>query len=217
MHELSLHQLEDLFHTVFDYYPDYPLLLEAYQFAKKAHAGLSQTRHQDTNIPYIVHPLRMVIRMYSQYYLKDINMLIAALLHDVVEDTDVSQKTIEAEFGKKVGQYVKALTRKKDPREEEFPEIKYHNKIKAIAAYMNKPYKLRVLKLQDIMDNMGDWPYISAKSSIVKKLPRWLSEFQKVYLPLAESVGPKYVKPMKRIYELMLQKGYKPEEVSFQA
>lgn len=78
---------------------------EAYQLAEQAHAG--QTRMSGE--PYITHPL--AVAMLLTQYKADENSLIAALLHDVVEDTKYGKKEIEKRFGKMVSKMVEALTK----------------------------------------------------------------------------------------------------------
>jgi len=82
---------------------------EAYLFAKKAHG--KQPR-EGTKKLYIIHPL--AVYNILSILTKDENVLIAALLHDVVEDTHITSKKIEQKFGKKVADIVHEVTKNED-------------------------------------------------------------------------------------------------------
>lgn len=83
---------------------------EAYQFAKTAHQG---QKRKGLDKEYITHPvavfnlIRQIVPLQKEY-------LIAALLHDVVEDTQVTVEEIELKFGIKVRTIVEILTKPKD-------------------------------------------------------------------------------------------------------
>ena len=81
------------------------LVQKAKEFATSAHEG--QVRKY-TNVPYIIHPVEVmeIVRTVKH----DDTMLAAALLHDVVEDTDCTLDDICAEFGENVASLVASLT-----------------------------------------------------------------------------------------------------------
>lgn len=76
-------------------------LREGVEFAKKAHEG---DYRKATNEPYIVHPYEVCL--VASTLTDDIDVLIAALLHDVVEDTDYTAEDIRAKFGDRVTGFV---------------------------------------------------------------------------------------------------------------
>lgn len=86
------------------------LVMRAKQFATKAHFDAANVRKY-TGEPYIVHPEEVVaiLENMSEHRPTE-EMLAAAWLHDVVEDTPVTIEEIDAVFGKKVAQYVEELT-----------------------------------------------------------------------------------------------------------
>ena len=71
------------------------IVVSAQQFATQAHG--SQTRKYN-NKPYITHPIAVMKRL--KQFTNDSNVLAAALLHDVVEDTSITIDEIRAEFGR---------------------------------------------------------------------------------------------------------------------
>ena len=84
-------------------------------FASKAHDGMFR---KGSNIPYIVHP--MEAGAIAASVTDDEEVIAAAILHDVLEDTSVCEEEIENEFGKKVLRLVKSDS--EDKREELPPE-----------------------------------------------------------------------------------------------
>lgn len=84
-----------------------PQVKHALAFATAAHARVGQVRKY-TGDPYIVHPIAVMQLVATVPHTPD--MLMAALLHDTVEDTDVTQADIEREFGPAVGVLVYWLT-----------------------------------------------------------------------------------------------------------
>ena len=83
------------------------LTLRALAFATAAHASIDHRRKYDGE-PYIVHPVRVAETVAKAGGTPE--MIAAALLHDVVEDTPVTQALVDADFGLKVGRLVEELT-----------------------------------------------------------------------------------------------------------
>lgn len=127
-------------------------LRSAYAFAEKAHAG--QTRMSGG--PYITHPL--AVAMLLAHYQADEDSLIAALLHDVVEDTAFPLMDIEQGFGKSVAKMVDALTKLPHVNSEDQSEFHlFNNKIESIRKIfevMQEDVRVIVIKLCDRLHNM---------------------------------------------------------------
>ena len=84
------------------------LVSEAIAFAVKAHDGM---RRKKSEAPYILHPMEAAVIVGTMT--NDQNLIAAAALHDVVEDTDITIEEIEAKFGKRVRELVAAETENK--------------------------------------------------------------------------------------------------------
>ena len=82
------------------------IIEKAFRFAKEAHKGIRRRSGE----PYIMHPIA-VATIVSQEIGLGSTSICAALLHDVVEDTDYTIEDIEAQFGKKIAQIVEGLTK----------------------------------------------------------------------------------------------------------
>ena len=85
-----------------------PKLLQAASFAAKKHTG--QTRKGDDAAPYINHPLEVANLLANVGKVDDFNILIAALLHDTIEDTQTTKEEITEFFGAEVCGYVLEVT-----------------------------------------------------------------------------------------------------------
>lgn len=123
--------------------PDHPLTHRAYAVATQAHAG--QRRHE--GVPYIVHPLRVALRLAGRGWQAD-DLLAAALLHDVIEDSALTQDDLAGDFGAEVATWVALLT--KPPRNGRPPdwEARYY------AAIAAAPRPVRLIKCADRLDNL---------------------------------------------------------------
>jgi (p)ppGpp synthase/HD superfamily hydrolase len=83
-----------------------PLVRAAYERARQAHAG--QVRNASGGMPYIEHPVAVATRLAQRGY--DDEVLAAALLHDVVEDTETTVEELRRELGDRVADLVAALS-----------------------------------------------------------------------------------------------------------
>ena len=86
------------------------LFEDALRFAQEAHAGMSR---KGEGLPFILHPMEAAVICASMS--SDQELLAAALLHDTVEDTDVTLEQIEARFGPRVALLVASETEEKHP------------------------------------------------------------------------------------------------------
>ena len=84
------------------------LVSEAIAFAVKAHDGM---RRKKSEAPYILHPMEAAVIVGTMT--DDQNLIAAAALHDVVEDTDITIEEIEERFGRRVRELVEAETEDK--------------------------------------------------------------------------------------------------------
>ena len=125
------------------------LLDRAIVFATKAHSG---TLRKKDGIPYILHP--MEVASIAGGITTDVEVLKAALLHDTVEDTNVTLDTIKSQFGDRVAALVASET--EDKRRDRSPaETWMQRKVESLAALRNAVDPgVRVLWLSDKLANM---------------------------------------------------------------
>jgi len=210
LHKLSLKELEEIFKKLFQDYPSVDLLHEAYVFAKSKHG--KQLRKVSHHL-YIIHPLRMCIRLFVEFKIRDDNLLIATLFHDLVEDTEVSVSDLKELYGRNVASIVETLTRYRDENED--LKTKYLSKISEVSRFLKSDHNTRLIKVLDMLDNMHSWQSIKTNDELYKKLPRWLAQIEKINIPLAKTVNNGLVDEMLEIKNTILKRGIKPTYKDF--
>jgi len=123
--------------------------LTAYAYATAAHAAVGQ-RRKYTDEPYIVHPARVAVTVSKCGGTDD--MISAAYLHDVVEDTGVSIEDIQDMFGPDVALIVDGLTDVSVPEDGNRAVRKAMDREHSAEA----TYEAQFVKCADIIDNAGD-------------------------------------------------------------
>ncbi len=154
------------------------LINKAYEFSKRYHEG--QVRKSGE--PYIIHPLE-VAYIVSTLELDD-DAICAALLHDVVEDTEVTREMIVAEFGEEIANLVDGVTKLgKIAHYLDKEEEQVENYRKFFMA-MAKDIRVLMIKLADRLHNMRTLKHLSddRKYAIAK-------ETMQLYAPLANRLG----------------------------
>lgn len=117
-------------------------LLDAFTFAEQAHRGVTR----DSGIPYITHPLAVATILAEELRLSDVNLLCAALLHDVVEDTEFTNDDIRKRFGDDVARLVAAVTKPAGSKDQ--PDDYKH-----ILEFVKGDIRVLVLKISDRLHN----------------------------------------------------------------
>lgn len=151
-----------------------PLVEKALVFATAAHAAVGQTRKY-TGEPYISHPIRVMQLVAIHVDDATPEMLAAALLHDVVEDTKVNFATILMHFGDDVAKLVAELTKVSKPEDGNRETRKALDK-----AFLAKASnEAKTIKLADIIHNLSDiesaeegfaWKFLKEKESVLDVL-----------------------------------------------
>lgn len=203
--------MEQLLKIAAEYLTDKDLeqLEKAYRFAEKAHQG--QTRKSGE--PYITHPVA-VTEILADWKM-DLATLIAALLHDVAEDTGVTLEQIEAEFGETVRHLVDGVTKlNKRMKFKSNEEHQAENHRKMFVA-MAQDIRVILIKLADRVHNMRTLKYMPEHKQREKA-----KETLEIFAPLAhrlgiskikwelEDIALRYLNPQQyyRIVHLMKQK-----------
>ncbi len=152
-------------------------LRRAYQFGAEAHAG--QTRQSGE--PYIQHPLAVALILASMHM--DHETLIAAMLHDVIEDTPVAKGRISAEFGSEVAHIVDGLSKLTQIEFESHAEAQAQNFQKMLMA-MADDIRVILVKLADRLHNMRTLGALRPE-----KRRRIARETLDIYAPIAQRLG----------------------------
>ena len=123
------------------------ILDKAIIFAVKAHNGIAR---KGGNLPYIIHPMEAV--SIAATMTDDQELLAAAALHDVVEDTEVTLEEIRREFGDRVANLVDNESEKKTPGRES--ETWHERKEKAMARIEQSSRESKIVAMGDKLSNM---------------------------------------------------------------
>ena len=161
---------------------DKELLKKEYNFASDGH--LNQKRASGE--PYITHPLQ--VALYLSELSMDLDTIIAAILHDLIEDTDITYKNIKKEFGTDVANIVDGVT-KLDKIQYNTNEEAKAEAIRKMVIAMSKDIRVLILKLADRLHNIQTINYLADY-----KQERIASETLYVYAPLAHRLGLQNIK-----------------------
>jgi GTP pyrophosphokinase/guanosine-3',5'-bis(diphosphate) 3'-pyrophosphohydrolase len=172
------------------------VIKRAVALAEKYHAGQTREELGPQKISYVIHCLRAAHWLIKQK-VKNSNIITATILHDTLEDTNLSSEKIQNIFGLKTLRLVLSVTRPRPPNETE--KQKLRNKSICFRKILKSSQQVRLIKTADLLDNMRSWPYITKNNPLYKKLPRWLNEAEQYYLPIAKSVNQNVVAEMYKI------------------
>ena len=161
---------------------DEEMLVKAYQFAKEAHANQKRASGE----PYFIHPCEVADILIDLGL--DAATIAAALLHDVIEDTEATAEDIQKEFGDEVLGLVSSVTKlekivfksKEDENAENFRKI---------FVAMAKDVRVIIIKLADRLHNMRSLNFLSQE-----RQQRMASETLDIYAPLAGRLGISQIK-----------------------
>ena len=158
-------------------------LSKAYDFALKAH----EKQKRDEGSPYIIHPVA-VANILTELKL-DSATIATGLLHDTIEDTHATYKTIEKEFGKEVADLVDGVTKISVFENQAASNSKAENFRKLILA-TSKDIRVLLVKLADRLHNMRTIQFVASKDKQIRKA----KETMEIYAPLADRMGMNRIK-----------------------
>jgi GTP pyrophosphokinase len=150
---------------------------KAYQFAAHCH----RLQQRKSGEPYITHPLAVANILTSLKI--DLASIVAAILHDTVEDTEATLEDIEREFGKPVAELVDGLTKISKIKFRSSQERLAENFRKMVLAMAND-LRVILIKLADRLHNMRTLDMLP-----VQKRQRIAQETLDIYAPLANRLG----------------------------
>lgn len=172
-------KLQEIVAAIQEYHPEADLeaVRSAFAFARKHHEG--QTRASGE--PYITH-VTEVAYLIAKLKL-DVSSIVAALLHDTVEDTPVTIEQLEREFGKEVSELVDGVTKLSQVKFSSRAEAQAENFRKMLLA-MARDIRVLLIKLCDRLHNMRTLEYVSEA-----RQARIAQETLDIYAPLSHRLG----------------------------
>ncbi len=181
--------LADLLTIVAEISPgiDTTSIKHAYAFAEERHLGLMRKSGE----PYIIHPLHVAVILANMQM--DPESITAALLHDVLEDTDATHEEIEEQFGARVANLVEGVTKlsRIPVTGDQTAEEKAHRESERQAESTRKMFlamaddvRVVLIKLADRLHNMRTLQFVSPESQ-----RRIAQQTMDIYAPLANRLG----------------------------
>lgn len=158
---------------------DAPIIKKAFKFAVEAHKDMRRRSGE----PYIYHPINVALIVINEIGLGT-TAIVAALLHDVVEDTEYTLKDIERMFGKTVSNIIDGLTKMKATEKMQMDNSMQAENFKKMLLTISKDIRVVLIKIADRLHNMrtlGSMPR--------DKRMKIRSETSFIYAPLAHRLG----------------------------
>ena len=190
---------DELYHeliaSIRKYHPstDISLVEKAYRVAYDSHAG----QMRKSGEPYIIHPLSVAIILAELELDKE--TIAAGLLHDVLEDTIMTEQEMEAEFGKEVVLLVDGVTKLqhlhftdniKSPKDKNADRLEMQaENLRKMFLAMAKDIRVIMIKLADRLHNMRTLKHQSQEGQ-----QRIARETQEIYCPIAQRLGISRIK-----------------------
>ncbi|EUK18985.1 RelA/SpoT family protein [Commensalibacter papalotli (ex Servin-Garciduenas et al. 2014)] len=167
----------------YDSESDLSLVEKAFKVALKAH----EKQFRDNGAPYIIHPL--AVANILAHLRVDTTSIITGLLHDTIEDTEVTREFLEKEFGVVVADLVDGVT-KLTRLELQSDRTKQAENFRKLVLAMSKDIRVLIVKLADRLHNMRTLHYVQR----LDRKQRIARETMDIYAPLAERIGMDNVK-----------------------
>jgi len=146
-------------------------LLGAVRFAAERHRD--DRRKGETAAPYINHPIAVAEQLAAHGLGEDIELLMAAVLHDVIEDTDATFEDVRDAFGARVAGIVQEVSEDKSLEKEARRRL-------VVDTIGHKSHAARLVKLSDLIANVHD---------VIHHPPQWALERKLNYLRRAEQIA----------------------------
>jgi len=159
-----------------------PLLRKAYEFSNQAHQG----QFRESGDPYIQHCLEVAFILAEQHL--DTSTITAGMIHDVLEETDITLETIKQEFSEEIAMLVDGVTKIGELHFEsaEEEQAEYYRKM---LLSMAKDIRVIIIKLADRLHNMRTLGALPKERQL-----RIAQETKEVYAPLAHRFGMAMIK-----------------------
>src|SRR6188768_3376681 len=173
------HLVEELLTSIESYNPgvDHDLIRRAFETAETRHRGQVRRSGED----FIHHPYGVAC-ICAELHL-DEQTIAAALLHDVVEDTEAQLDELRAEFGAEIAQLVEGVTKLTRIQFSSREQAEAENYRKLIVA-MAKDVRVILIKLADRLHNLRTIEYLGKQKQVQKA-----REALEIYAPLAHRLG----------------------------
>ncbi len=171
--------VNEVISKVLKYNPNanFELIRKSYEFAKKAHTGQKRTSGED----FFIHPVKVTEILTDMQ--ADSATICAALLHDVVEDTDITEEKLKKEFGDEITSLVAGVTKIMSMHFDSKEDHRAENIRKVILA-TSKDVRVILIRLADRLHNMRTLKYLTPKQQQIIA-----QETLDIFAPIAYKLG----------------------------
>ena len=181
--------LQNLLDKLNEYNPkEIEIVKKAYNYAEKLHFGQKRQSRE----PYIIHPLNVAYILAEMH--ADVDTICAGLLHDTLEDTDISKEEIAQDFNKNVANLVDGVTKLSKINFSSKQEQSYANTRKIITG-ITEDVRIIIIKLADRLHNMRTLEFKDEYKQIENAL-----ETMEIFAPLAYYIGAYRIKSELEVY-----------------
>ena len=181
--ELMYDELREQAAELFDS-KEVEIIDKAFQLAKRQHNGQKRSSGE----PYIIHPVA-VAKIVLDYGM-DYQSVAAAMLHDTVEDTDITLEEVTREFGSDIAHLVDGLTKLgKVPLDIKDKEEQQAENVRKMLLAMSEDIRVIIIKLADRLHNIRTLNFVSPQKRRDKAL-----ETLEIYAPIAHRLGIRAIK-----------------------
>ena len=176
--------LDELLTKIKSYNPnaDVEKITKAYNFTKECHEG----QFRNSGEPYFIHPVA-VANILADLYMDDAT-IIAGLMHDILEDTEVTFEQMAEMFDEEIANLVDGVTKLKKIKYQSKQESQADNLRKMLLA-MNSDIRVIIIKIADRLHNIRTLEYMKKAKQLEKA-----KETLEIYAPLAYRLGMSNVK-----------------------
>jgi len=173
-------EFKKLIDLIKEYNPkaDFKKIEKAWEFAKNAHEGQRRLSGE----PFAMHPLTVAQILAS--WKMDTTSIVAALLHDTVEDTPITSEDLVREFGQEVANLVGGVTKITNYRLKGSIEEQFVENLRKMLLVMSRDLRVVFIKLADRLHNMRTMGALPREKQIQNA-----TETLEIYAPLAERLG----------------------------
>jgi len=184
-----MEQSEDFYQNIIEKYKSYGIaideevVIKAIKFAVKYHGS----QQRESGAPYYEHPLAVAEIVAQMKF--DSDSIVTAILHDTIEDTELTYEDIEQNFSTDIAKLVDGVTKLTQIELKSY-DVRQAENFRKLLMAMSYDIRVLVVKLADRLHNMRTIDFISKQ----EKKERISLETLEIYAPLAERIGMQKIK-----------------------
>jgi myo-inositol-1(or 4)-monophosphatase len=185
---------------------NYEVLEKAISFATKAHQG---TTRKGTKTPYILHPLEAAAIVSSMT--NDVEVMAAAVLHDVLEDTEITEDQLRFEFGNRIADFVCAESENKREDQPSADTWRLRKQETINDLYRETRIEIKMIALSDKLSNMRaiNWDFQSIGDELWNRFnQKDKAQIRWYYQSVADAISELNIYPAWKELDSLIEKTF---------